>query len=49
MYVQPNNRLVLLRNVPMDKEYENTMWWIDVATQTNTMLSFAKYTYTPTT
>lgn len=48
-YVTPNNRILLLHNVPLDMEYENTMWWIDQATQTSTMQSFTKYTCAPTT
>ena len=48
-YITPNNRILLLHNVPMDMEYENTMWWIDQATQTSTMQSFTKYTCAPTT
>ena len=48
-YITPNNRILLLHNIPMDMEYENTMWWIDQATQTSTMQSFTKYTCAPTT
>lgn len=48
-YITPNNRILLLHNVPIDKEYENTMWWISQDSQTNTMRSFTKYTCAPTT
>ena len=48
-YIQPNNKILLLHNVPIDKEYVNTMWWIDQATQYNTMSGFVKYTCAPTT
>lgn len=49
MYIQPDAKVYLLTGVPLDLDCQNTMWWIDQATQLSTMQSYAKYTYTPVT
>ena len=45
MWIQPNTTVKILRNVPLDNSYENTMWFVNDISQTNTFSTFAKYTF----
>lgn len=45
MYIAPNSKIYLLRNVPLDITQEHTIYWATAAAQATYFASKAKYTY----
>ena len=43
MYIAPNSNIRLLRNVPLEPDYINTLYFSSVANQTNYFLGMTKY------
>lgn len=46
MYILPNTTVKLLKNCPLDKSYENTIFFPTIAAQTAYFTSLAGYTFT---
>lgn len=46
MYIEPNTNIRLLTNVPLDKKYENTLYFSDVYKQNQYFLNRTKHTLT---
>lgn len=45
MWIQPNTTVKILSGVPLDNQYENTMWYFDATAQYNSLSRFTKYTF----
>lgn len=45
MWIQPNTTVKILKNVPLDNQYENTMWFINDLAQYTAFNAFVKYTF----
>lgn len=46
MYIQPNTSIYILANIPLGKDYENTVFYKDADTQASAFMSYRKYTLT---
>lgn len=46
MYIAPNTELHILRNVPLNKSYENTVYYPSAGAQATAFLNYNKYTLT---
>lgn len=46
MYIAPNSTVKLFKNCPLDKSYENTIYFASVSAQTNYFSSLTGYTFT---
>lgn len=44
MYIAPNTTIHILHNVPLNKSYENTVYYADASTQATAFLAYNKYT-----
>lgn len=45
MWITPNSTVKVLKRVPLDDTYENTIWFNTVNDQVNTFSSYTKYTF----
>lgn len=46
MYITPNSKIYLLKNVPLSNKYEHTIYFADTAAQTTYFSGLTKYTLT---
>lgn len=46
MYIEPNSKIYILRDVPLDVTFDHTMWWPNKEAQTSGFLSKIKYRFT---
>ena len=44
-WVSPNSVVKILKNVPLDDRYENTVFWATANAQSTTLATYAKYTF----
>lgn len=44
MYVSPDTTIYILQNVPLNKSYENTVYYSDAATQATAFMAYRKFT-----
>ena len=44
MYIEPNSKIILCNNVPLDNTYQHTIYFANANAQTNYFLSKAKAT-----
>lgn len=49
MYIAPNTNIKILKDVPLEPSYENTLYFSSISAQTNYFSSKAKYTLTQNT
>lgn len=46
MYIEPNSKIYILRDVPLDVTFDHTMWWPNKEAQTSGFMSKIKYRFT---
>lgn len=46
MYIEPNSKIYILRDVPLDDSFDHTMWWPNKEAQTSGFMSKIKYRFT---
>lgn len=44
MYVNPDTTIYILKNIPLNKSYENTVYYKDAETQANAFMAYRKFT-----
>lgn len=44
MYIAPNTTIYILKNIPLGKDYENTVYYADADTQAAAFMKYMKYT-----
>ena len=46
MYIVPNTTIYLLKNIPLNKSYEHTVYYPDKDAQAQAFMAYKKYTLT---
>lgn len=46
MYIEPNSKIYILRDVPLDVTFDHSMWWPNKEAQTSGFMSKIKYRFT---
>lgn len=46
MYIEPNSKIYILKDVPLDVTFDHTMWWANKEAQTSGFMSKIKYRFT---
>lgn len=46
MYIEPNSKIYILKDVPLDVTFDHTMWWPNKEAQTSGFMSKIKYRFT---
>lgn len=46
MYIEPNSKIYILKDVPLDVTFDHTMWWDTKEAQTAGFMSKIKYRFT---